>query len=434
MDNKITDKGWAAMRGLLDREMPEKRRRRFGWWWIGLLLLPYMGYSSWQWLGGENSHTPKIEAKSELPIASNGAGIEHSSKLALDPLREQPVVSSKFKPETMHSIATKDLKTPVRSKPLDFSYAATALEDSIIQEIESPSNLISFKNSEINPGLAIGNLPGIGAQPVFSAQEPSVLPHLLPILDLPNPIKKASNKSWAFGATSAVSTEQFSTINGFSTGLTVDWKFARKWGLRTGLLYNLHSPQEKHRPVASVLSHDYTSNVDGNVILVDGTTGLEVVNVAGNNFYSDSLTGNVFIPVNRLHRLEIPVTTFWQVSKPLKIFGGLALIRTLSAKADKQNYSGDYILRLADRTAEYGASKLTSNELDNWKADAMLGFGLNLSRSFELGFSARMPLNKISGLAKAEKSNLNAAFDSNSIESTRKQGGPMFTLYGTLFF
>lgn len=422
------------MHELLDREMPEKRRRRFGWWWIGLLLLPFVGYGSWQWLGSENSPTPTIEAKPELPIASNGAAIEHAGTIAFNQQRQEPATASKFKPSTSTSITAKGLMAQSANKSSNFNYAAAALEDSIIQEIESKFNLVSFNNSELSLSVATGNLPGTELKSFVSEQVPGNLPHTFPIADLPKPVKKASNNTWAFGITSAVSTEQFSTINGLSTGLTVDWKFAKKWGIRSGLLYNLQSPQEDHRPVASVHSFDYTSNVDGNVILVDLTTGLEVVNSPGINSYTDSLSGTVFIPVNRLHRLEIPLTTFWQVNKPLKIFGGLALTRTLSAKADKQNYSGDYLLRLADQTAEDGASKLSSNELDNWKADAMLGFGLNLCRSFELGFSAKMPLNKISGLVKTEKSNLNSAFDSNSIGSTRKKSGPVFSLFGTWFF
>ncbi|MFN0214940.1 MAG: hypothetical protein ACKVT2_11855 [Saprospiraceae bacterium] len=434
MDNKITDKGWAAMRELLDREMPEKRRRRFVWWWIGLLLLPFAGYGSWQWLGSENNPAPNIEAKSELPIASNRAAIEHSSNIAFDQ-QQAPATSSEFKPSTSTSSSTaKGLIAHSGNKSSRFNSAAAALEDSILQEIESKSNLVSFKNFELNPSVAIGNLPGTKLKAFVSEQVPSYVPSTFPIADLSKPIKKGSNNTWAFGVTSAISTEQFSTINGLSTGLAVDWKFAKKWGLRSGLLYNLQSPQEKHRPVASVLSDHYTSNVDGNVVLVDESTGLEVMNVAGNNFYTDSLSGNVFIPVNRLHRLEIPVTTFWQVNKPLKIFGGLALTRTFSAKADKQNYSGGYILKLADQTAEDGASKLSSSELDNWKADAMLGFGLNLCATVELGFSAKMPLNKVSGFSKKEVNPLNSAFDSDPIGSTRKKSGPVFSLFGTWFF
>ena len=115
--------------------------------------------------------------------------------------------------------------------------------------------------------------------------------------------------------------------------------------------------------------------------------------------------------------------------------GGLSLTRTLLAKADKQNYSGDYILKLADRTAEDGASKLSSSELDNWSADAMLGTGVRIGRAFEVGFSAKMPLNKFPGIANPSQSNPNASFAGDrSLGSTRKQNGPVFSLYGTLFF
>ena len=215
----------------------------------------------------------------------------------------------------------------------------------------------------------------------------------------------------------------------------MDWKFAKKWGLRSGVLYNLYTPQEKYRPVASVQSEAYTSNVDGNVIVFDVVTGQVLSGISGNNFYADSLSGNVIIPVNRLQRLEVPVTAFWQAARPLKIFGGLSLMRTLAAKSDKQNYSGDYVLKLADRTAEDGASKLSSTELDNWSADAMLGFGVHFGRSFELGMSAKMPLIKFSGLTKSdENATLNTNLRSDTVGAARKKSGSFLTLYGILFF
>jgi hypothetical protein len=428
MDNKITDKGWAAMHALLDREMPEKRSRKFGWWWLGLLLLHLMGYWSWQLMLRTKEPSQNIEANPISPMAGIVAKIESSEN------RQKHTFLSNSNYSNASEI--KSTKVPIKQKAKvpTVGCAPLCLNDNRIIKEAIGTDIILFNVPEKKPALAIANLPG--AEVRLIVLEQVINPSPQPVLASVSPIsvKKTSINQWTFGATSAISTEQFSTINGFSTGLTVDWKFARKWGLRTGLFYNFHSPQEKHRPVASVDSDYYTSKMDGNVLVFELISGQEVINMAGANFFGDSLSGNVFIPVNRLQRLEIPVAAVWQALKPLKAFAGLSLTRTLFTKADKQNYSGAYILRLADQTAEKGASKLSSNELDNWKADAILGIGLMLGTSFELGFSTKMPLTKIYGLVRPNEGLLNPSSNIKSLGSARKQSGPVFSLTGTLFF
>ncbi len=438
MDKKTTDKGWAAMREMLALEMPVKRRRLLGWWWFGLLLLPLVGYGSWQWLGSPDGPKQKIEDAATQPMASltPTKGITNAV-----PSEQNPQNSITKSP---HNYSNNPEPTVRKNDNAAFNSANTEAKPSVVTALPNP-DVATLPTWSIPPSSQ--NAPDNS-----TAQEPSQLTlNLLPIfpqsIDLqnkrkssqrslalaqnPKPIKKTASKRWGFGTTSAISTEQFNSINGFSTGLTIDWKFARKWGLRTGVFYNIHTPQSKYRPVASVLSSDYRSTVYGDVIVVDVVTGQEVTNSITNNLYGD----NVYIPVNRLQRIEVPVTAFWQASKPLKIMGGLSLTRTLTAKADNQNYSGDYILKLVDRTAEDGASKLSSSELDNWSADAMLGAGVQLGRSFELGFSARMPLSRFPGIANPNQSDPNTSFAGDrSLGSTRKQNGPVFSLYGTLFF
>ncbi|MFN0175183.1 MAG: outer membrane beta-barrel protein [Saprospiraceae bacterium] len=442
MDKKTTDKAWASMREMLDREMPEKRGHRFGWWWFGLLLLlPVVGYGSWQWL--KLPHSPKIhqETTSRQPYASLAPKTEQNN--ASRPESNTPTLSindhssSDYKASTaVQDNAKRDINAENRAaKPRSVlaegnSYLTTIEK---LPNLQTPEIIIAKTEEPVRDKLAIDLLP-ITPQSIELQEHRSFQRPLFAAAESPKPIKKASDKRWTFGATSSISTEQFNKINGFSTGITVDWKFARKWGLRTGAMYNIHTPQEKYRPVASVGSAAYRSNVDGGVILLDGNTGQEVTSMTGSNFYGDSLGSNVFIPVNRLQRLEVPLTVFWQPVRPLKIIAGLSLTRTLSAKADKQNYSGDYILKLSDQSAEDDASKLSSSELDNWSADATIGAGVRLGSSFELGLSAKMPLSKFPGLVKSNQVGINAGLADQSLGSTRKQNGPVFSLHGILFF
>ncbi|MFN0217144.1 MAG: hypothetical protein ACKVT2_23040 [Saprospiraceae bacterium] len=434
MDNHIIDKGWTAMQKLLDREMPQDRRPKFAWWWIGLLLLPIVGYGSWLWLGSENGSNQKTNKESgpastyPTPIAQNNALPAASQQSLLIPAEENSQVSSKSQKISSQKATGSVLENSPSNEPKNSSFHPT------LSDIQTDKESAGLSAPPIRTQIALDWLT-INAQSIEESVNAKAVS--IPTIDLAGtlkPVPVSSKKSWAFGATTNLSSEQLNSINGFSTGLTIDWKFAKKWGLRTGVLYNIHTPQDKYRPIAAVHAGDYESNVNGEVIILNALTGQELYNSPGNNFYGDSLGSSVFIPVNRLHRLEIPVTAFWQVARPLKIIGGMTLTRTLTTKADQQNYSGDYILKLANRTAEDGASKLSSNELDNWSVDATLGVGVKLSKAFELGFSAKMPLSQFPGLIKSSHPVLNSGFIDQSIGATRKQIGQIFSLHGTLFF
>lgn len=424
------------MQAMLDREMPLERRRRFIWWWWSLLLLPVALYGSWQWFHSDTPSSPVKEQHSTLPMAS------------IAPRASQPLESQSANHGSIHlnqvaqnekGQAPKSVATHLASTNSNIQPQPSILSPSKVsqQEVETTAIGLTIAQSPVevhSPVKTLIDLQSIPAYPLDLQQQTIFSIPSKTFAHLHKPVKKPTVGKWAIGATSAISTEQFSTINGFSTGLTVDWKFARKWGLRTGAFYNIHTPQEKYRPVASVRSSDYTSNVDGSVIVVDAVTGAEVVSIGGVNYYGDSLSGRVFIPVNRLQRIELPVSAFWQASRPLKIFAGVSFARTLSTTADRQNYSGDYILRLADKTAEDDASDLSSSELDNWSADAMLGAGFRLGKSFEIGFSAKMPFNDFKGLKKASYSPSFNTGITDEVGRTRERGTPVFSLYGTLFF
>lgn len=421
------------MQAMLDREMPVERRRRFIWWWWSLLLLPLALYGSWQWFHSEqNPSSPVKEINTALPIASS------NSKSSTLP-ENLPVVQTQSSTQHTSAIEIRSAVAPNKQAYL----AQTTLSSTVGSDIPSvgfvqteptPSSNSQTHHEGEMPVKNLFDLHTIPPYPLGLQQQTSFINPSKPFAQIQKPVKKPMARKWAMGATSALATEQFSTINGFSTGLTVDWKFARKWGIRTGAFYNIHTPQEEYRPVASVQSSDYTANVDGSVIVVDAVTGTEVVNGLGTNYYGDSLGGSVFIPVNRLQRVEVPVSAFWQASRPLKIFAGVSFARTFSTTADRQNYSGDYILRLADKVAEDDASELSSSELDNWSADAMLGAGYKLGKSFELGFSAKMPFNDFKSLKKASYSPSFNNGITDEVGRTRAKGTPVFSLYGTLFF
>lgn len=435
------------MRQLLDREMPEKHTHRLiVWWWLGLLLLPAAGLGVWYWSNkaAVPSEPQVIALVSDAPVSNLDAQTRQN---ALDVQQNEPLANSNFSNKAIQSLQKTQKAPPTvlkKTGSVDKKTNAPSIvalsdfelqnpgENSLIPLNEEPTILTEVEPSEI-PQIAL-SLISVNAQTIDyeSVKTPKITP--IPAERFPKIKPKTPEKTWAVGATSAISTERYNSINEFSTGLNVDWKFARKWGVRSGLFYSIHTPQVKDRPVATVNSADYTSNVDGNVIVVNAHTGAEVLNSPGNSFYNDSLSGNILIPVSRLQRLEIPLTVFWQPSRAMKVIGGLSIARTLSAKADHQNYAGEYILRLNDKAATDDASRLSSNEFSRWNAAAMLGAGFAIGDSFEVGLTARMPFSNFKSILTHSSDNLAMPNNGFSTNTGKVKNTPTFSLYGTLFF
>jgi len=73
--HNITDTGWAAMKWLLDQEMPQKRRYRGGWWWSGSALLLLLLWAGWQYTRqapSTNMPIPTAPTKPVQPVAESG--------------------------------------------------------------------------------------------------------------------------------------------------------------------------------------------------------------------------------------------------------------------------------------------------------------------------------------------------------------------------
>lgn len=417
------------MQKLLDKEMPEKPRRRFfGWWWFGLLLLPLAGYGSWYW------QQQKEQAKKSQAIARQTPAVDTGNKSGLDDYAlsaKSPEITEQTPAiPVSRFLTTNDVQSrQVNTTTILDHFSGTTANINSTNTTNPPTN---------NPqALEIYCLPAIIDAPT-SNLPPALLPSpTAKSAALSKPVARSVSKTWAFGAITSIGSEQFNSINGFSTGLNIDWQFARKWGLRTGLAYNIHTPQTSHRPVASVASQDYASSVDGGVVVVDISTGHELLYAGPNSVYGDSIGNSVLIPVRRLERLEVPISLYWQPVRTLKLFSGLSLIRTLSTKADRENYSGNYVLRLNDEVAEADVSKLSSSELDKWSAYALFGAGIQTGKSFELGLTAKLPFNPYSNTAKSEYDAPLAGNQSYLIATkgnNRLGNAPVFSLYGTLFF
>lgn len=421
MENKNVDKGWEAMRAMLDREMPVKKRRRAAWWWLGLLLIPTVFLADWWYhQSGVSTAPPPSQPPAELTLAQTvtPGGENHAdvtaknSTLALIPPKNS-VIHAKS-PTTQYT-QKRNSSTPINHLAAD-----------------NPEKLTSHQEKEVpNQSWQPAPIEIASIKPVISitSQHSHITSFSANTRQTQASTPALFKPYWEIGATSMASTEQFNNINGFSTGVTTDWAFSRKWGLRAGLLYNIHTPQENHRPVVTVNADDYTSDLQGDIVARNVSTGAEVWNMPGMNTLADSLSGNVYIPVSRLQRIELPVLIYWQASRSIKVFGGCSVSKTLITRADRLNYSGEYQLTLNDQLAEEEVSSLSGHQMNTWNANAMFGLGVRLNPVFELGLNGIIPFQRDTNLGASISGSM-----TNQEIRIKTQRTPMFGMYGTLYF
>lgn len=430
MDNKLTDKGWKSMRERLDREMPEKKRRPFAIWWLAAVFLPLALYGSWLYRNtGDNTRS---DSKAPAQVLAQAQKAGTTSGITTPSASTAPASSITTEQTNKRSVNTAVANHATTSRPTIIATAenvTTPTLPAIAQAaISTPSGCIVSNPTALRPLPYIAYL-----HPIPPSTEPLQLllrTHKTAETRVKSHPEKA--RGIEFAATSIVSAERLKQANTFSTGVTFDWRFAGRWGLRSGLFYQIYTPEENSRPVASVEPESYSSRVGEKVVVLDATTGAEVSALSGAGFSSDSLDENVLIPVNRIQKLELPVNVSFQLTRSWKWFGGVSIARSISTKADRVSYSGDYILKVTDRSAIDEVSQLSSGKLRTWTGDAMLGTGWRVSKVIELGMSAKMPFNRLLQINYAKKSG-NGSFTPNSVLSQNKRK-PFYSLFASIYF
>ncbi len=235
---------------------------------------------------------------------------------------------------------------------------------------------------------------------------------------------------WGFGLTSAVSTEQFSSLNGLSAGITADWRFARKWGLRTSLLYTRYRPSENKQPVVAVEQTLY-NNATG--LFTDPyTPGTGVV-----TSNADLQDGYVYIPLRKFQQMEMPVMAWWQPIRPLRLYSGVSVNYTFLGQSAAQNFVDNAVVSLDTNKSQRDAGQVATDELQRWQLDYQLGMGWRLGRHFEVSAFWRSPVRKIFTRQNDLLNSYNSATEQFSSISTTNSQLPRtgrFILQGSWFF
>jgi hypothetical protein len=198
-----------------------------------------------------------------------------------------------------------------------------------------------------------------------------------------------ANPRWAFGLSASASTEHFGYLNTLSGGLTADVRLARKFGLRTSVLYTRYRPSPSRQPVVAVEEVQY-SNATG---LYTGAyadpTGTP------SNIYDTPEEEYVYIPLRKLHKMEMPLLAWWQPGRNLRIYSVISVEYTFFGQSAKQNYIDNALVSLDSYGREKSASQAATSVLSRWQFQYQGGLGLRLGRHAELSAFWRAPLHNI---------------------------------------
>lgn len=416
---KLTDKGWQAMRQTLDTEMPEKQRRRpIGWFWLFGLLGLAAAAIGW-WMSGTTSPAPTVQ-KSTAPVAAVQA--TQPTQRPVLPASEKPVGTSsgKARPEKYQLVCIfPDADRPVRSelvreqeqpempKPgtpeagvLNFSAAPTVVmqnsESAGSREPEQRSGNAESWTSEAEPAIKMPENSPIAAASTPTdnndSSETAVVDRSVApsdtVVSLQPPITPNKFKpTWTAGAVVGVLSEKPVDYSGLMAGLSLDWQPFRKWGLRTGISYQYLPLAVENRPVVSLTQKTY----------VDATGDFSALNSGFNpGTGTATATGqeSVLVPVARLHRLEMPLTAYWQPVPKFRVYTGAALGCNFYAQSGNRSLTNSKVYAVQSGTPNQNLNKQVSREIRATDFRWSIGFGFKPIRHLELGLHYQLQVQK----------------------------------------
>lgn len=426
LDKKLADKGWQSMQQLLDRDMPTDRKRRpIVWWWLGMLMLPLAILGGRTWWQTETKRPPEhIPAllKTERPVVQHqteGLPAE-SGNASMHSKGTTPAQTEKSVANT-GSVA---LSLPVADRPAMRHASKTTAEvvqaaartapvsNSALNAVLTPAeNTAAANTPEAVPTVAVPETQPATATTAGAARDfaTALAPLEMPLqavekentsplatrtfaahtAEEPVIHPQQANPRWAFGLSAAASTERFGYLNALSGGLTADVRFARKFGLRSSVLYTRYRPSPSRQPVVAVEEVQY-SNATGLY-----TGAYTDPNGSPSNIYDTPEEEYVYIPLRKLHRMEMPVLAWWQPSRALRVYSGISMDYTFFGQSAKQNYIDNSLVTLDSYGRQKSASQVATEKLTRWQFQFQGGLGLRLGRHAELSAFWRAPLHNI---------------------------------------
>jgi hypothetical protein len=408
--NDLTDKGWEAMRHMLDRDMPQprKRRRPFGWWFAATVLV---SGAIGAFLMDKSTRQP-VTAQQALPMQNA------LTKTPVAGVMDVEMGSNSAAPGSANSASSNlPVYSTVRSKISaigvrnGIKFQRSEKYNTTIQEYKEANNTtVNFGNqvSEENTVQLIDVNPPSGSiitvtEPNNNSTENIVTTQ---ILSTPSPSSVSSNAkvdmpvlydprknrtivkprrgktdiNW--GLTAALSVGEVPALPGLGFGVVMDALPRHdRAGLRLGLLYRYQRLSPDNRPVVPLPYENYvdaTGNAIGEPILPSGWRIL-----AANT--------SVLVPITEVHRIEIPVLLTFKLSNRFDLHAGSSFSRVMALRtADRSllTYNLHVIESPNDRVADQ-LSQAVAGQLPKWERNWMIGFAYHPIKRLEVGLYFR---------------------------------------------
>lgn len=396
-DHRLADKGWEQMRSILDKEMPQPRKRRpFLWWWAAAACVAGIcfmydrdnsGQQQQNILATESSPVVTAE-QSDLPhlVQQQSANVTNASTVdkTVSPARvnHSGIASSM---DIRQSAMPPSFTEKGVAGTSDFAASETVVSPVFTpgaQPVTISDEPVSFVAGVTGKVNALGLLPSAAltiAANVVNPEMPSV-PYK-PVTK--KAVVKNNSSKFSFGFTAGANAFQVKQLPGFLGGFTVDLALpGRKFGLQSGLIYRYQVFSGESRPVIPVAYDKYvhaTANYD-----------IQPDNFPNSWLY---LTANnsILIPVMKSHQIEMPVMLFWQMHTRWRMYGGMTLLRHVWVEsAEKGLFTYDLqVVTTPDDKAAGNLNNVITGQLPAWEKNWQTGLGFKINRRLELNLFYR---------------------------------------------
>ncbi len=396
----VTDQGWAAMQQLLDQRMPRRRRRVAGWWWLtGLLLLPLIGITGWQWYE-QSIETVPVPVGPTAPMA---------------PIAENSPANTP--PGQARSAGTAEPALR-QTLPKVFSSEGTFL----LQNVTNDHPVTADQESGVSTAVALAALPAL--YPFLEVVDTLDF-QKYPPYSSPEITRKLPHKAiWSYGILAGLNSERLPRVNGGVAGLVIDWQPLRRWGLRAGLQYAVQR-LAVDESLVTVISEEAYESTSNSLALFDNSGNY------GNIGDFSSINTDILASVRRIHRIEAPLLAYWQPRRALRVYAGASLNHTFLAQTSSRILADNQVFKVA--TGRDEINRLATERLQTWQVKWQGGLGYRIGRRAEINASIQTTFPKISFRKKAElQADLKVADrQSSSFGQVRQLG---VTLSGVVFF
>jgi hypothetical protein len=266
---------WDMMQRVLDRELPQQKKRRFGIiWWIfpGLLAIGLGFYfmNTYQKQPNHNSTVKALKTNTLIPtqqlIESEIKTVQNISQLPINKSINQPILINHNIDASTKSVASNTLfaEEPVKSNLLEVTSKEPQVNHNIAT-IDMASSIVSEKPNTINQTSQPDTAKTINHNATAAVE---------PIADLSNKsvmISPKNKKGFFVGLVGGVDVStvkyNYASKPGYNIGATIGYRINNHWSVQTGAVYTQKNYKLKgedfNPPKGSWISYYNIETVDG---------------------------------------------------------------------------------------------------------------------------------------------------------------------------